>query len=189
MKLSVWAKKQGVTYRTAHKWVQTGKMPCEFTKMPSGTIVVYENADSKNSENVAVYARVSNAERRASLDGQIERCCQFALAKGYSVAKTYKEVASGMNDKRPQLIKMLDANHTHIIVENKDRLTRFGFNYLEYLLKKLGCEIIVLNADEENETDLIKDLVSIITSFCCRLYGMRRGQNKAKRIREELERE
>ena len=43
------------------------------------------------------------------------------------------------------------------------------------------------NKDEEDETDLMKDLVSIITSFCCRLYGLRRGQNKAKKIKAELE--
>jgi putative resolvase len=94
-----------------------------------------------------------------------------------------------MNDKRKQLCLMLDSNPTHIIVEHKDRLTRFGFNYLEKLLSKLGCEIVVMNRDSEDETDLMKDLVSIITSFCCRLYGLRRGQNKAKKLKEELNNE
>jgi predicted site-specific integrase-resolvase len=89
-----------------------------------------------------------------------------------------------MNDKRKQLIRMLETNPTRIIVENKDRLTRFGFNYLDYLLKKQGCFIEVINLSKEDEEDLIKDLVSIITSFCCRLYGLRRGQNKSKRIKE-----
>jgi predicted site-specific integrase-resolvase len=88
-----------------------------------------------------------------------------------------------MNDKRPKFLAMLETCPSHIVIENKDRLTRFGFNYLEVLLKKLGCEIIVLNRDQENETDLMKDLVSVITSFCCRLYGMRRGLNKAKLIK------
>lgn len=72
---------------------------------------------------------------------------------------------------------------TRIIVENKDRLTRFGFNYIE----RLGnFEIIVVNDGDSGEDDLKKDLISVITSFCCRLYGMRRGHAKAKMIKDEL---
>ena len=82
---------------------------------------------------------------------------------------------------------MLDSQPTTIVVEHKDRLTRFGFNYLDQLLPRLGCELIVINRDAIDENDLMKDLVSIITSFCCRLYGLRRGHNKAKIIRKELE--
>jgi predicted site-specific integrase-resolvase len=81
---------------------------------------------------------------------------------------------------------MLQSNPTHIIVEHKDRLTRFGFNYLKNLLEKRNCEIIVMNMDHENETDLVEDLVSIITSFCCRLYGLRKGNNKANKMKQEL---
>jgi predicted site-specific integrase-resolvase len=55
------------------------------------------------------------------------------------------------------------------------------------LLEKLQCNIDVINQDEEDEKDLLKDLVSIITSFCCRLYGLRRGQNKSKKIKEVIE--
>lgn len=69
-----------------------------------------------------------------------------------------------------------------LIVEHKDRLTRFGFNYLELLLAKLGCEVVVINRDAEEEAGLIKDMIAIVTSFCCRLYGMRRGLAKRKGI-------
>jgi predicted site-specific integrase-resolvase len=81
---------------------------------------------------------------------------------------------------------MLESQPTIIVCENKDRLTRFGFNYLEILLKKQNCKIDIINRDMINETDLIKDMVSIMTSFCCRLYGARRGQNKAKKIKDVI---
>ena len=81
---------------------------------------------------------------------------------------------------------MINSSPTIIIVENKDRLTRFGFNYLDILLPKLGCTIEVINKDHQEETDLIKDMVSLMTSFCCRLYGARRGQNKAKKIKQVI---
>jgi predicted site-specific integrase-resolvase len=73
-----------------------------------------------------------------------------------------------------------------LVVSYKDRLTRFGFNYLEVLLKRLGWEIVVIHRDKEEKEDLMKDLIAIITSFCCRLYGLRRGHKKAKEIEEKM---
>ena len=108
---------------------------------------------------------------------------------GWSVSKIRKEIASEMNDKRPELWKAIEARPSRILVENKDRLTRFGFNYLQRLLKNQGTEIIVINEAEEDREDLIKDLCSVIYSFCARLYGMRRAANKARRIREEIKSE
>ena len=91
-----------------------------------------------------------------------------------------------MNDNRKKLTQLFESNPTCIVVEYKDRLTRFGFNYFKTLLPQTGCKLIVINEDEEEQTDLVKDLISIMTSFCCRLYGMRKGQNKARKIKQEL---
>lgn len=186
MKLSDYAKKQGVHYRTAYNWFHKGQIP-NAKQLPTGTIIVSENeSDQPKDAKIVIYARVSNHSRKKELNYQIDRLKQFCLAKGYSIHKEYKEIASGMNDNRPQFWKMIDNEPTLIIVENKDRLTRFGFNYIERLLDKQQCQIEVIHQDEEDETDLIKDLVSIITSFCCRLYGIRRGQNKSSKIKEVL---
>lgn len=190
MKLSVWAKKKGISYRTAVRWIAEGKMPDEYERTSTGTIIVkYKDEVIQPAQRVVIYARVSSPDRKQCLDGQVERCVAFANANGLQVDKIYKEIASGMNDKRPKLLKLLDSNPTHIIVEHKDRLTRFGFNYLFVLLEKQNCKLMVLNKDQEDETDLIKDMISIVTSFCCRLYGLRRGQHKAKKIKTELENE
>jgi predicted site-specific integrase-resolvase len=54
-----------------------------------------------------------------------------------------------MNDSRPKLFKLFDSKPTRIIVENKDRLTRFGFNYLKYFLKQQGCDVVVMNEVKE----------------------------------------
>ena len=91
-----------------------------------------------------------------------------------------------MNDNRPKLIKLLESDAYRIVVEHKDRLTRFGFNYIETLTRQQGRELIVVHRDSEEEDDLLKDLVAIITSFCCRLYGLRRGRNKAREIKETM---
>ena len=186
MKLSVWAKQQGICYMTAWRWFRQGVIPVKAIQLPTGTILV-QNANSESNSLIkknVIYCRVSSANKKDDLMRQIQRCCDFAAVKGISIDKIYKEIASGMNDKRRELVRMLDSNPTTIVVENKDRLTRFGFNYLEYLLKKQGCEIIVMNKDIENESDLTKDLISVVTSFCCKLYGLRRGRTTAKKIKE-----
>ena len=187
MKLSHWAKEKGVSYITAYRWAKAGEIDgVQFMK--SGTILVNEIIENnKINTNVVVYARVSSNDRRKELEYQVNRIIEFANSRGIIINKVYKEVASGMNDNRTQFWKMLDSNPTTIIIENKDRLTRFGFNYIKRLLQKLKVEIVVMNLDQSDETDLIKDLVSVITSFCCRLYGLRRGRNKAKLIKEQIE--
>jgi predicted site-specific integrase-resolvase len=186
MKLSKWCKEKGICYQTGLNWFHKGLIP-NVTQLNTGTILVDENTVVKTNNKIVTYSRVSNNSRKKELDYQVKRLEDYCSAKGYSLTKNYKEVASGMNDDRRQLWKMLDSNPTLIVVENKDRLTRFGFNYIERLLKKQNCIVEVVNRDHENETDLIKDLVSIVTSFCCRLYGIRRGQNKIKLIKDVLE--
>jgi predicted site-specific integrase-resolvase len=73
-----------------------------------------------------------------------------------------------------------------IVVEHKDRLTRFGYNYLEQLLKMQGRRIEVIDLAENGKEDLMQDFVSIVTSFRAQLYGQRRSKRKAERLIAEL---
>jgi putative resolvase len=186
MKLSKWAKIKGISYTTAYRWAKSGKIPgCKI--METGTILVEEvKKDNSINRNIFIYARVSSNNRRKELDYQVNRIIEFANSNGLKTTKVFKEVASGMNDNRTQFWKMINSNPSVIIIENKDRLTRFGYNYIKRLCEKLDIEIIVMNENQTDEQDLIKDLVSIITSFCCRLYGLRRGYNKSKKIQKQI---
>jgi predicted site-specific integrase-resolvase len=140
------------------------------------------------SQKVAVYARVSSAENKSNLDSQAERLIAYCTAKGYQIAKVVKEIGSGVNDSRPKCLSLLaDQSISLIVVEHKDRLTRFGFRYIETLLKGQGREIEVVNQAENGTEDLLADLVSIIYSFCARLYGQRRAKRKTEKIVAELE--
>lgn len=186
IKLSKWAKENGVSYQTAWSWVNSGKMPNRVIKTDTGTILV-ESEDVKNkNEKTFIYARVSSSNKKDDLNNQLELCNQFCLSKGWIVHKTFKEIASGMNDNRKKLNEILINPPSRLIILHKDRLTRFGFNYLKTLLNQLDCEIIVINESDENEEDILKDFIAIITSFCCRIYGARRGQSKALKMKENL---
>ena len=193
MKLSEYARRIGVKRHTAYRWFKRGEIP-NAVQLPSGTIYVPDEifeTDMKSKQGLTVvYARVSSSEqRKTNLETQAERLTQFAIANGWVVDKVIKEVGSGLNDERKKLTDLLlsDEPIARIIVEHKDRLARFGFNYLEILAKKQGFEIIVVNPTVTDQEDLMQDFASIITSFCNRLYSRRRAKRKTEEIIQILQ--
>jgi putative resolvase len=176
-KLSDYAKKFNVTYRTAWNRFKKGKIEGAFIDETNHVLIPINNINKKN--NIIIYSRVSNSDRRDNLDRQSDRLYNYAISNGYNVIANIKEVGSGLNDNRHKLIKLLKKNDWDILlVENKDRLTRFGFNYIETLLNMMDKEVIVVNRADDDKTDLINDLVSIIYSFSARIYGLRKKKNK-----------
>src|ERR1700738_1093325 len=99
MKLSQYAKQQGISYRTAFRWWQAGQI--KGYQAPSGTIIVTAEEQTTRTEKVAIYARVSTRERKDNLDRQVERLSSYCAAKGYQISLSVKEVASEVNDSRP----------------------------------------------------------------------------------------
>jgi len=189
MKLSQYAKQQGFSYSTALRWRHQSVI--RGYQAPSGTIIVEAEAKPHTREDrVAIYARVSSAEHRENLERQVERLVQYCTVRGYQVTQIVKEIASGVNDSRSKLLALLkDHQTTRIVVEHKDRLTRFGFRYLETLLELQGRTIEVVNVAENDKGDLLADLVAIVYSFTARLYGQRRAKRKTERIVRELQTE
>lgn len=192
IKLSKLYKDLGVCRATIYSWKNKGILT--FEKSSTGRNYVSQetynallNIKEKNEECVVIYCRVSSTENKSNLKTQKERLISFCNAKGYKVSKVVEEIASGLNDKRPKLIKILkDDDFTKIVVEHKDRLTRFGFNYIEVLLSLKGKTIEIVNNVETDQQDIIQDFVSIITSFCARLYGQRRSKRKTEQLIKEL---
>ena len=175
IKLSEYARLKDVTYKTAWNRFIEGKLPNAF-KDESGHI--YVSLDN-NGKKTIVYARVSSNERKQSLKEQKSRLENYAKLNGLDLLDSYKEIASGMNDNRPILNKILQRDDWDILlVENKDILTRFGFNYIKTLCESKGKKIIVTNTTEDDKEDLMKDLISIIYSFSARMYGLRRKKNR-----------
>ena len=155
--------------------------------MDTGTHLISEPiGEAQTSEHpvkVAIYTRVCVAENKDNLEGQTNRLRDYCDP----VAWVMKEIDSGVNDTHPKLLKLLTAPSVSVIVvEHKDRLTRFGYNYLEQLLKMQDRRIEVINLAENGKEDLIQDFVSIVTSFCARLYGQRRSKRKTERLIAEL---
>lgn len=151
---------------------------------------------NNKSKNCLIYARVSTKKQQESgnLDRQFNRLMEYAVKNKFHISNIFKEVASGINENRKKLIKLLDdiqkPEINYLIIEYKDRLARFGYNYLEKYCKSHNVEIIVLEEQKEKDLneEMVEDMISIITSFSARIYG-KRGSKKVKETLLDLEKE
>lgn len=175
------AKILGITTRTIQNYDKLGKLKVcrtegnrrvimreDLIKYLDDKGLIYDDTNSKRHD--VIYARVSSNEQKQS--GDLDRQALYLVenAKDIQNPIILKEVGSGLNDKRKQLQKLLVmiSNHEvrNVYITYKDRLTRFGFNYLETMFNACGTSIIVLQ-DESNEKtvhdELVEDMISIIS--------------------------
>ena len=145
---------------------------------------------NKNNDRIAVtYARVSLPKQKDDLERQIERLYSYAISNGYNISEQLSDIKSGMEfEKRKDFMKLLNMvceNRVKtVIVENKDRLVRFGFNLLKGVFRLHGTEIVVMSdiPNKSYETELTDDLISIIHYYSMKSYSNRRKLNKAEKI-------
>lgn len=186
-KISQYAKENNVTIRTIWRWIEKGRLVIERTS--TNRVFIVEDLEEKPL-SVAIYCRVSSSENKNNLETQKERLISYCNAKGWKVDKIVTEIGSGLNDTRPKLEKLLlDTTISVIVVEHKDRLARFGINYIQKLLEKDQRRIEIVNNVESDKEELIQDFVSIITSYCARIYGNRRSKRKTEKLIKELEKD
>lgn len=179
MKLSVWAKNQGITYKTAFRLFQQGRLPCRSEQYDTGTIIVYP--ESPKTQSVAIYGRVSSGDQKQDLARQMQRLRDFCASKGWTISKEVSDIGSGLNDGRKGILKLLsDKTITKIVVEHRDRLMRFGSEILIASLQADGRNIITINENEFKD-DMVQDFVDIVTSMCARIYGKRTAKNRAEK--------
>jgi predicted site-specific integrase-resolvase len=186
MKLSKWAQEIGITYHAAWKMYKAGKIPYKTEQLPTGTIIVYPKMKLK-AQKAVLYARVSSRDQKEDLERQLNRLRDFAAANNYPIIKEIKEIGSALNGRRKKLLNVLqNPQVTLIISEHKDRLTRFGYEYLETALQATGRKILILN-EEECKDDLVQDMLDVLTSFCGRLYDRRSARLRARRAMKAVE--
>jgi len=187
MKFSQWAKQQGIRYETAWRWYRDGNLPVQAEQTATGTILVHPEDELPHEGEVAIYARVSSAGQKADLERQLGRLALFASKRGLPVTRTVAEVGSGLNGRRAKLTQLLRTPAiATIVVEHRDRLCRFGLEYLESALKAQGRSILVVE-EKELADDLVRDMTEILTSFCSRLYGQRSAKSRAARALEAMQ--
>lgn len=145
----------------------------------------YETEENKID---VIYARVSSNKQK--ITGDLDRQVTYIVENRNDLIRPqiFKEVGSGLNDKRPKLLQIIKLVETdkvsRIFVTYKDRLTRFGFNYIQAICEAHNVEIIVIKDLERTksvEEELAEDLMALIASFSGKLYGLRSHSNKTER--------
>ena len=181
-KLSVWAAENGVHYRTAMAWRKAGTLPVPVVQTPGGHYRVVEQIPVPlTSGRSVLYGRVSSPDQKDDLSRQTNRLRGFASGLGLQNVEVVEELGSGLNGKRPKLLKLLaDSTVTRIVVEHRDRLARFGVEYIEAALQAQGRALIVAEMGEQ-KLDLVQDFIDVVTSMCARIYGRRDASNRAKK--------
>jgi putative resolvase len=188
MKLSDWARLNGVHPKTALRWYDRGILPVPAHRVGPRTILVDPPPDQAPGEQVALYARVASHDQRADLERQVGRLTEWATQRGLQVSQTVSEVGSGMNGNRPRLRRLLaDGSVRCIVVEHRDRLARLGSEYIEAALLGAGRRLVVVDTGEAAD-DLVRDMTEVLTSLCARLYGRRSARTRAARALRASER-
>jgi putative resolvase len=127
---------------------------------------------------VILYARVSSNSQRDDLERQVRALEDWARQNNIVNYEVVTDIGSGLNEDRKEFKKLLklavERKISRIVVAYPDRLTRFGFKTIEELLKAFGVEVVVLNhEDKDPREELVEDLITIISHFAGKLYGMR----------------
>lgn len=171
----------GVSFKTAQRWFYTGKMPVPTDRTPTGRIMVCLEEPVTKDECTVLYARVSSSDQKADCARQAERLRALAAGRGWTNVEVITEIGSGLNGHRKHLVRLLaNPDVRRIVVEHRDRLARFGVEYIEAALKAQGREVVFAEAGEQ-KLDIVQDFIDVVTSMCARIYGRRAAGNRAKR--------
>lgn len=189
----------GITQQTLYNWTKEGKI--KFHKI-SDHLNIYDdnsvyaligNKQNKRNRKIISYSRVSTQNQKEQLKEQTQRIYDSCISRGIKLDEQLEDIKSGMSEDRPsfqKLIRMVVKNEVELVViENKDRLIRFGYSTIESIFKYFGAKILVLNDTIENKTyeqELTEDLISIFHYFTMKSYSHRRKLNK---LRKDLETE
>ena len=186
MKLSEYAERKGVHYRTAWNHFQQGKINGAYLD-DTGHIVV-PDPEEELKQKAALYSRVSTYGQKDDLKRQEERLKEFASSRGLEIVQSVTEIAPGVDDQRPKLIKLLNTPTWGVlIVEHKDRLSRGGFGWFEHFLSLLGKDIIVVDSTTDSDEGKREDIFSILYSYTASEYGKRGAKDRAERAQRALE--
>ena len=185
----------GVSVKTLQRWDRDGilkanRTPTDRRYYTYDQYLQFKGIQTENDiRDTVIYARVSTKNQKYDLQNQVEFLKQFCNAKGIIVNQCIEDFGSGLNYNRKNWNKLLDEVMENkiktIVISNKDRFIRFGYDWFEKFCEKFNTKIIIVNNEtlSPNE-ELVQDIISILQVFSCRLYGLRKYKNQIKEDEE-----
>ncbi|MFC9245138.1 IS607 family transposase [Streptomyces sp. NPDC057136] len=193
-RISEFAKRVGRSASTVRRWEREGRLTAKRTAtgqryFTDGDVrQVLQPGFDEASRKTVVYCRVSSPGQRDDLASQVGAMEEFCRGRGLAVDEWVKEIGGGMDLKRKKFLALMDQIERGevgtVVIAHKDRLARFGFEYLEHVSAKNGCTFLVANQESLSpQEEMVQDLLAIVHTFSCRLYGLRRYE---KTLKDEL---
>lgn len=192
-RISEFARRIGRSASTVRRWEVEGRITPSRT--PTGQRY-FTDDDVRHALGLAahgnratvVYCRVSSAGQKNDLASQVAAMETFCLGRGLAVDDWITEIGGGMNLRRKKFLTVMDRIESgeiaRLVIAHKDRLARFGFDLIEHIAERHSCDIVVANAESLSpQQELVEDLLAIVHTFSCRLYGLRRYE---KTLKDEL---
>jgi putative resolvase len=180
--LGRWARRCGISYRTAWRWFRDHKLPEDVVaeQMPTGTILIRDGRlprTPEGAEKAVIYARINPREDQSAMREQIESCRSFCVARGWIVTQIIREVAPGVGPQRIKLARLIQQGTPRLVIATPSVLSRFDFRFYEALWQRMESELIVVDRSDEiaGEGGALEDLTDAINITCHRHYGPKRG--------------
>ena len=181
--LGRWARRCGISYRTAWRWFHLGKLPegVSAEQTPTGTILVRDArivpASSQGAQEAVIYARINPRQPHSALEQQIESCRIFCQNRGWVVTKIVRELAPGVGTQRIKLARLVEERTPRLVVASTSVLSRFDFGFYDSLWQSMGSELVVIDRSDElgGRGGALEDLTDAISITCHRHYGPKRG--------------
>jgi excisionase family DNA binding protein len=180
----------GISYPTLARWVREGRIRAIRTaggkyRIPESEVRrIAEGLPISREVRAVIYARVSSPSQRGDLEGQVQHLREYCSSRGYRVVDVLSDVASGLKADRKGLLRLLDyvvnRQADVVVVTYRDRLARFGLEYLEYFFRQYGVRVEAVLGDEPRESrqELVDDLMEVVNSLAGKLYGVRSRRRK-----------
>ena len=188
-RINEFAKRIGKAPSTIRRWEREGKLVAK--RHPSGHRY-FDEADVRlltggapEKRAVVVYCRVSSAGQKDDLASQVRAMETYCLGAGIAVDEWIQEIGGGMNFKRKRFLALVErigrGELRQLLIAHKDRLMRFGFDLLAHIAEHNGGEIVVVNQESLSpQQEMVEDLLAIVQTFSCRLYGLRKYPGEIK---------
>jgi putative resolvase len=180
--LARWAKRCGISYRTAWRWFRDDRLPEDVVgeQMPTGTILIRDGRVPRNAgqvEEAVIYARINPRQDASLLQEQVESCRSFCTGRGWTIKRIVREVAPGVGLQRVKLTRLIQQRTPRLVVATPNILTRFDFRIYETLWQNMDSELVVVDRSEElgGQGGALEDLTDAINIICHRHYGPKRG--------------
>ena len=187
--ISEFARRIGRSPATVRRWGREGVLATK--RLPSGHRF-FDEDDVRSVLGIAaekrrtvVYCRVSSHGQKDDLSSQLAALEQYCLAAGIPVDEWIKEIGGGMNFRRTRFLALVEriqrGEIRQRLIAHKDRLMRFGFDFFSHIAEENGGEIVVVNQESLSpEPEMVEELMAIVHSCSCRVYGLRTYQQQIK---------